>query len=175
MGLEDEHQQALSDLAPAQRKRRTLDALIAWLHADAKKYPLVVVVEDLHWVDASTRELLGMLLERIVEVPMLVVLTFRPEFVPTWAMHGQISMIALTKLLPEQVVTVARGITGGKALPARIVDEIVRRTDGVPLFVEELTKAILASGLVEERDGELALSSSQLGATRSARRRCATR
>jgi len=161
MGLSDEHQQALSDLAPAQRKRRTLDALIAWLHADAKKYPLVVVVEDLHWVDASTRELLGMLLERIVEVPMLVVLTFRPEFVPTWAMHGQISMIALNKLLPEQVVTVARGITGGKALPARIVDEIVRRTDGVPLFVEELTKAILASGLVVERDGELAFSGSQ--------------
>jgi predicted ATPase/class 3 adenylate cyclase len=161
MGLGDGHTQALSDLAPAQRKRRTLDALIAWLHADAKKYPLVVVVEDLHWVDASTRELLGMLLERIVEVPMLVVLTFRPEFVPTWAMHGQISMIALTKLLPEQVVTVARGITGGKALPARIIDEIVRRTDGVPLFVEELTKAILASGLVVERDGELAFSSGQ--------------
>lgn len=161
LGLEEEGRLALSDLAPVQRKRRTLDALIAWLHADAKKYPLVVVVEDLHWIDASTRELLGMLLERIVEAPMLVVLTFRPEFVPTWAMHGQISMIALNKLSPEQVVTIARGITGGKALPARIIDEIVRRTDGVPLFAEELTKAILASGLVEERDGELAFSSGQ--------------
>jgi predicted ATPase/class 3 adenylate cyclase len=162
LGLGEEHSQALSDLAPAQRKRRTLDALIAWLRADAQKYPLVVVVEDLHWIDASTRELLGMLLERIVEVPMLVVLTFRPEFVPTWAMHGQISMIALTKLSPEQVATVAKGVTGGKALPPRIADEIVRRTDGVPLFAEELTKAILASGLVEERDGELELSKSHL-------------
>jgi predicted ATPase/class 3 adenylate cyclase len=157
-----EHSQALSDLAPAQRKRRTLDALIAWLRADAQKYPLIVVVEDLHWIDASTRELLGMLLERIVEVPMLVVLTFRPEFVPTWAMHGQISMIALTKLSPQQVATVAMGVTGGKALPPRIADEIVRRTDGVPLFAEELTKAILASGLVEERDGELELTKGQL-------------
>jgi class 3 adenylate cyclase len=142
LGLGEEHSQALSDLAPAQRKRRTLDALIAWLRADAQKYPLIVVVEDLHWIDASTRELLGMLLERIVEVPMLVVLTFRPEFVPTWAMHGQISMIALTKLSPQQVATVAMGVTGGKALPPRIADEIVRRTDGVPLFAEELTKAI---------------------------------
>ena len=162
LGLGEENSQALSDLAPAQRKRRTLDALIAWLRADAQKYPLVVVVEDLHWIDASTRELLGMLLERIVEVPMLVVLTFRPEFVPTWAMHGQISMIALTKLSAEQVATVARGVTGGKALPPSIADEIVRRTDGVPLFAEELTKAILASGLVEEHDGELELSKSQL-------------
>jgi predicted ATPase len=162
LGLGEEHSQALSDLAPAQRKRRTLDALIAWLRADAQKYPLIVVVEDLHWIDASTRELLGMLLERIVEVPMLVVLTFRPEFVPTWAMHGQISMIALTKLSPQQVATVAMGVTGGKALPPRIADEIVRRTDGVPLFAEELTKAILASGLVEERDGELELTKGQL-------------
>ena len=161
LGLGDEHIQTLSDLAPAQRKRRTLDALIAWLHADAQRHPLVVVVEDLHWVDASTRELLGMLLERIAELPVLVVLTFRPEFVPTWAMHGQISMIALTRLSPEQVVSVTRGITGGKALPSRIIDEIVRRTDGVPLFVEELTKAILTSGLVVERDGELEFANGQ--------------
>ena len=159
LGLGGKHELALSDLSPAQRKRRTLDALISWLHADAGRSPLVLVVEDLHWIDASTRELLGMLLERIVEVPMLVVLTFRPEFVPTWALHGQISMIALNKLTPQQVMTVAQGITGGKTLPARIVEEIVHRTDGVPLFVEELTKAILASGLIEERDGALQFSS----------------
>ena len=161
LGIAGEHTQVLSDLAPAQRKRRTFDALIAWLHADARKHPLVVVVEDLHWIDASTRELFGTLLERIGELPVLVVLTFRPEFVPTWAMHGQISMIALTRLPSDQVVTVANGIAGGKALPARVIDEIIRRTDGVPLFVEELTKAILASALVVERDGVLELASGQ--------------
>jgi predicted ATPase/class 3 adenylate cyclase len=159
LGLGGEHEQALSDLAPAQRKRRTLDALISWLHADSGKSPLVLVVEDLHWIDASTRELLGMLLERIIEVPILVVLTFRPEFVPTWALHGQISMIALNKLTSRQVAAVVQGITGGEALPARIVDEIAHRTDGVPLFVEEMTKAILGSELIEERDGALQFSS----------------
>jgi class 3 adenylate cyclase/predicted ATPase len=161
LGVGGEDTQILRDLAPAQRKRRTLDALIGWVHADAKRQPLVIVVEDLHWVDASTRELLGMLLERIAELPVLVVLTFRPEFVPTWAMHGQISMIALTRLSPAQVVAVALGMTGAKPLPQRIVDEIVRRTDGVPLFVEELTKAIVASGLVVERDGALQFASEQ--------------
>ena len=161
LGHGNEFKQASSDLAPAQRKRRTLDALIAWVHADAKKYPLVIVVEDLHWVDASTRELLGMLLVRIAELPVLVVLTFRPEFVPTWAMHGQISMIALTRLSPAQVVSVSLGVTAGKPLPARIIGEIVRRTDGVPLFVEELTKAIVASGLVVERDGAFEFASEQ--------------
>jgi class 3 adenylate cyclase/predicted ATPase len=162
LGLGNECKEALSDLAPAQRKRRTLDALIAWLHADAQKHPLVVVVEDLHWVDASTRELLGMLLERIAELPVLVVLTFRPEFVPTWAMHGQISMIALNRLSPEQATSVILGITACKRLPPRIVDEIVRRCDGVPLFVEEMTKAIVASGMVVERDGALQFASEQM-------------
>jgi class 3 adenylate cyclase/predicted ATPase len=157
LGLRDDS--ALSDLAPAQRKRQTLDALIAWLRADAQRHPLVVVVEDLHWIDASTRELLGMLLERINELHMLVVFTFRPEFVPAWAVHGHLSALALTRLSSDQVVAVARGILAGKALPSRVIDEIVRRTDGIPLFVEELTKAIVASGLVVERDGELQLAS----------------
>ena len=102
LGIAGEHAQTLNDLAPAQRKRRTFDALIAWLHADARSHPLVVVVEDLHWIDASTRELFGTLLERIAELPVLVVLTFRPEFVPTWPIHGQISMIALTRLPADQ-------------------------------------------------------------------------
>jgi class 3 adenylate cyclase/tetratricopeptide (TPR) repeat protein len=159
VGLGAEHERALQNLAPDQRKRRTLDALIAWLHADATKTPLVLIAEDLHWIDASTRDFIGVLLERIVDLPVLLVLTFRPEFVPTWAMHGQTSMLALTRLVREQVISVAKGVTAGKALPDRIVDEIVLRTDGVPLFVEELTKAIIAAGLVVERDGALHLAS----------------
>ncbi len=159
VGLGAEHERALQNLAPDQRKRRTLDALIAWLHADALKTPLVLVAEDLHWIDASTRDFIGVLLERIVDLPVLLVLTFRPEFIPTWAMHGQISTLALTRMVREQVISVAQGVTDGKALPERIIDEIVLRTDGVPLFVEELTKAIIAAGLVVERDGALHLAS----------------
>ena len=159
LALGEEHERALRDLAPDQRRRRTLDTLVAWLHADAQRHPLVVVVEDLHWIDASTRDLLGMLLERIADLPILAILTFRPEFVPAWTLHGQISMIALARLAPGQIEAVALGAAGGKALPARILEEIVRRTDGVPLFVEELTKTIIASGIVEDRDGSLRISS----------------
>ena len=143
VGLGAEHEAVLDGLAPDQRKRRTLDTLIAWLQANAQSNALVVVVEDLHWIDASTRELIGILLERIAEMPMLVVLTYRPEFVPTWALHGQISTLPLARLTPEQSATVAQGIAAGMSLPADVVDEVVRRTDGVPLFVEELTRAII--------------------------------
>ena len=143
VGLGAEHEAVLDGLAPDQRKRRTLDTLIAWLHANAQSSVLVLVVEDLHWIDASTRELIGILLERIAEMPMLVVLTYRPEFVPTWALHGQISTLPLARLTPAQSAVVAQGIAAGMSLPADTLDELVRRTDGVPLFVEELTRAIM--------------------------------
>jgi class 3 adenylate cyclase/tetratricopeptide (TPR) repeat protein len=160
LGLADPNEHILRDLAPAQRKRQTLDALVAWLQADARRHPLVVVVEDLHWVDPSTRDLLGILVERIAELPVLVVFTFRPEFVPTWSVKGQLSMIALTRLTRQQVMLVVRNVTAGKELPSRVVDELVRRADGVPLFVEEITKAIMASGLVVEHDGALQFAAS---------------
>lgn len=152
IGLATEHELALDGLAPDQRKRRTLDVLIAWLNADARSNPLVVVVEDLHWVDASTRELLGTLLERIADVPIMVVLTFRPEFVPAWAMHGHISTLPLSRLTSEQSAMVALGVEGGKGLPPHIVEEVVQRTDGVPLFVEELTKAIVEAQSIADNN-----------------------
>ena len=161
LGLVDSQDLALGDLEPAQRKRRTHDALIAWLLADAEQRPQVLVVEDLHWVDASTRELLGSLLGRIAELPVLLLLSFRPEFVPPWPLNGQISTVALRRLAHDQVIEVARGVTAGKALPPRVIEEIVRRTDGVPLFVEEITKTIMASGLVVEREGVLQLAGGQ--------------
>ena len=96
------------------RKHRTVDVLIAWLDADAQEKPMVMVVEDLHWVDASTRELLGTLLERIADMPIMVVLTFRPEFVPAWALHGQISTLPLARLTSDQSIKVAMGVIVGK-------------------------------------------------------------
>ena len=152
VGLGAEHEAALDGLAPDQRKRRTLDTLIAWLHADALANPLVVVVEDLHWIDASTRDLIGTLLERIPEMPILLVLTYRPEFVPTWALHGQISTLPLARLTSEQSAIVVQGVAGGIVLPADIVDEVVRRTDGVPLFIEELTRAIIDAQVAASGD-----------------------
>ncbi|WP_082549047.1 AAA family ATPase [Rhizobacter sp. Root404] len=152
LGVAGANEESLHGLAPDQRKRRTLDALIAWLGADAQQTPLVMLVEDLHWVDASTRDLLGTLLERIAQMPIMVVLTFRPEFVPAWALHGQVSTLPLSRLTPEQSTQVALGINGGKELPLHIVEAVARRTDGVPLFVEELTKAMIEAQVIAERE-----------------------
>ncbi|HSW22967.1 MAG TPA: adenylate/guanylate cyclase domain-containing protein, partial [Burkholderiaceae bacterium] len=155
VGLGAEHATVLDGLAPDQRKRRTLDALIAWLNADAHLSPLVLVVEDLHWVDASTRELLGTLFERIADMPMMVLLTFRPEFIPAWALHGQISTLPLARLSAEQSAMLALGVIGGKVLPAHVVEQVVQRTDGVPLFVEELTKSIVEGQMVADGGANL--------------------
>jgi predicted ATPase/class 3 adenylate cyclase len=152
LGVAGADEALLSSLAPDQRKRRTLDALIAWLSADAQLAPLVLLVEDLHWVDASTRDLIGTLLERIAQLPIMVVLTFRPEFVPAWALHGQISTLPLARLTAEQCALVALGVSGGDELPAHIAEAVAQRTDGVPLFVEELTKALLEAQAVRERE-----------------------
>ncbi len=154
LDLGEQEAPALRNLTPDQRKRRTFDALIAWIQAEAARHPLILAVEDLHWVDASTREFLGVLLERIADQPVLVILTFRPEFVPAWALHGQIATIALTRLTRDQSVKLVTAIAGGKALPEHVVEEILQRADGIPLFVEELTKAVLASGFVEQRGDE---------------------
>ena len=158
LGVAGANEASLHGLAPDQRKRRTLDALIAWLGADAQQTPQVMLVEDLHWVDASTRDLLGTLLERIAQMPIMVVLTFRPEFVPAWALHGQVSTLPLARLTAEQSAQVALGISGGKALPAHIVEAVARRTDGVPLFVEELTKAMIEAQVVADGEAREALS-----------------
>ena len=153
LGVVGANEASLAGLAPDQRKRRTLDALIAWLSADAQMAPQVMLVEDLHWIDASTRDLIGTLLERIAQLPIMLVLTYRPEFVPTWALHGQVSTLPLARLTAEQCAQVALGVSGGKALPAHIVEAVARRTDGVPLFVEELTKAMIEAQAIADSRG----------------------
>jgi hypothetical protein len=132
---------SLQGLAPDQRKRRTLDALIAWFGADAQQTPLVILVEDLHWVDASTRDLLGTLLERIAHMPIMVVLTFRPEFVPALG-AARPGLDAAAGAVDGRAERAGRpGHQWRQGVAAHIVEAVARRTDGVPLFVEELTKA----------------------------------
>jgi predicted ATPase len=137
-------------LTPQQQRQKTLDALVAWLVAEAERRPVLAVYEDVHWADPSTLELLGMLVEQSPMVPMLHVLAFRPDFVPPWPPHSHITPLTLNRLDCPQVEALIRHLAGGKALPAEMVQYIVTRTDGVPLFVEELTKAVLESGLVRE-------------------------
>jgi class 3 adenylate cyclase/predicted ATPase/tRNA A37 threonylcarbamoyladenosine biosynthesis protein TsaE len=145
-------------LTPQQQRQQTLDALVAWLVAEADRRPVLAVYEDVHWADPSTLELLGMLVEQAPTVPMLHVLAFRPDFVPPWSPRAHITPLTLNRLDRPQVEALIQHLTGGKALPAEVVQHIVTRTDGVPLFVEELTRMLLESGLLHEEETHYVLT-----------------
>ena len=145
-------------LTPQQQRQQTLDALVAWLVAEAERRPVLAVYEDVHWADPSTLELLGLLVEQAPTAPMLHVLTFRPDFVPPWPARSHLTPLTLNRLDRPQVEALIRHLAGGKALPAEVVQHIVARTDGVPLFVEELTKMLLESGLLREEGDHYVLT-----------------
>jgi predicted ATPase len=139
------------DLTPQRQKQKTLDAVLAWLRAEARRQPMLLLVEDLHWIDPSTLELLGLLIDQVPTARFLILLTYRPEFHPPWAMQAHLTALTLSRFAPLQVERMATHVAGGKALPAVVLQELVRKTDGIPLFVEELTKTVLESGLLQEQ------------------------
>jgi class 3 adenylate cyclase/predicted ATPase len=144
-------------LTPQRQRQQTLDLLLVWLHTEARRQPVLCVVEDLHWVDPSTLELLSLLIDQSAQARLCLVLTTRPEFPPPWTMVAHLTTLTLRRFAPAQVERVARHVAGDKALPSAVLQEVVRKTDGVPLFVEELTKTVLESGLLEEREDHYAL------------------
>jgi class 3 adenylate cyclase/predicted ATPase len=144
--------------SPARRKQQTLEALRAWLAGIAAQRPVVLVVEDLHWIDPSTLEFLSLLIDRMP--PLLLLLTARPEFHPPWPMHAHVTQLTLSRLGREHVAQMAERVAGGKALPPEVVQQVVGRTDGIPLFVEELTKLLLDSEVVREDAGGYAAAGS---------------
>ena len=145
-------------LTPQQQKQQTLDALVAWLAAEAERQPVLVVWEDLHWADPTTLEVLGLVIEQAPTVPMLHVLTSRPAFSPPWPQRSHITPLVLTRLERPQVEALITQRAGGKPLPAEVVQHLVTKTDGVPLFVEELTKMLLASPLLREEAEQYVLT-----------------
>lgn len=115
--------------------------------------PMLAVYEDVHWADPTTLKLLESVIERVRTLPMLVIITCRPEFSPRWSGHAHLTLLTLSRLGRRQGTSMVEQLTGGKALPAEVLAQVLARTDGVPLFVEELTKLVLESGLlVEESD-----------------------
>jgi len=130
-------------LSPEARRKRTLTAILALLGAMAERRPVVLVIEDLHWVDPSTLELLDLLLGEISSLPLLLVATFRPEFTAPLRHQTSVTQLGLSGLSENHVTQLVRQVAEGKGLPAEMHREIVVRTDGNPLFVEELTKAVL--------------------------------
>ena len=113
----------------------------------AARQPVLMVLEDVHWSDPTTRELLDLLIDRVPTLRVLVIITFRPEFTPPWIGRPHVTLLTLNRLPPRQRAEMIAHVTGGKALPKEIADQIIDRTDGVPLFIEELTKTVVESGM----------------------------
>ncbi len=130
------------NLTPQRQKQKTLETLLSWLLAEADEKPVLLIVEDLHWIDPSTLELLGLILEQIPTARILVVMTFRSDFTPPWPMQAHLTQLTLTRFARKQVEMMVEKIAGG-GLPVEVVQQIVSKTDGVPLFVEEVTKAVM--------------------------------
>jgi class 3 adenylate cyclase/predicted ATPase len=145
-------------LPPEVQKRRTLQALMDQLEALAAQQPVLALYEDVHWIDPSTLELLGFVIERIQRLPVLVLITSRPEFQPPWTGQAHVTTLTLSRLGRRQGGDLVARVTGDKPLPAEIVAQIVARTDGVPLFVEELTKTVVESGLLADAGDHYELS-----------------
>ena len=143
---------------PQQQKQQTLDALVAWLAAEAERQPVLAVWEDLHWADPTTLELLGLVIEQAPTAPMLHVLTSRPAFRPPWPPRSHLTALVLNRLGRPQVEALIARRVGDNVLPLEVVQHIVTKTDGVPLYVEELTKVLLASPLLREEAGKYVLT-----------------
>jgi class 3 adenylate cyclase/predicted ATPase len=157
MSLPGWERHPLPNLSPQRKKERTLEALIRQLEGLARRQPVVIVFEDAHWIDPTSRELLDLTVERVRTLPVLLIVTFRPEFQPPWTGQPQVSMVVLNRLDRHDRTALVAQIAGGKALPDEVVAQIVDRADGVPLFVEELTKSVLESGVLREEVGRYVL------------------
>ena len=137
-------------LSPQRQRVRTLEAIVSMLRAIATRQPLLFIVEDLHWVDPTTVELLGLLLDQEPPVPLFALLVFRPEFQPPWNGGRDYPRITLTPLSRDETVAMVTRVAGDKPIPESVLQQLVANTDGNPLFVEELTKMVLETGLLRE-------------------------
>jgi TOMM system kinase/cyclase fusion protein len=140
------------DVSPEQQKQKTLQAFLTILLRIAAQQPVLFVIEDLHWVDPSTLELLTLLVDQGPTACILALFTFRPDFKPPWTGRSHLIQVTLPRLLRRQAAEMTSRVAHGHALPSEVIEQVVARTDGVPLFVEELTKMVLESGLLEERE-----------------------
>ena len=131
------------DLTPQRQKDLTIDALIHQILALAHMQPVLLVLEDVHWIDPTTLELMNRTIEQLKSVPVLCLATYRPDFSPPWLGQPHVTMLRLERLDHEQAGAMISNVTGGKQLPAEVYEDILIKSDGIPLFVEELTKTVL--------------------------------
>ena len=145
-------------LSPQRLRHQTFDALLTWLAALAAHGPVLFIVEDLHYVDPSTLEWLDLLLVQGPTARLLTLLTCRPAFQPPWRLQAHVSLLTLGRLSPTQTAQMVMGVAGGKTLPPDVLQQVVTKSDEVPLFIEELTKMVLESALLQEHEAYYALT-----------------
>jgi len=158
LSLPTEGRYSAIEASPQLLRRKTLEALLAVIEAMAARTPVLMVVEDAHWIDPSTVEMLGLLIERLRAARVLLLVNCRPEFEPPWSGRAHVTALRLNRLSRKESADMIVGVAGGKTLPDEVLEQIVARTDGVPLFVEELTKTVLESDLLAEEDGGYVLN-----------------
>jgi class 3 adenylate cyclase/predicted ATPase len=158
LGIPLDGRYAAPRIAADLAKRRTLEALAAQIVALSAQRPVYWLVEDAHWMDPSTRDLIGQTLDRIRDARVFALITFRPEFAPPWMHLPHVTALTLNRLARRQCVDLVANLCGARDLPAEILESIITKSDGIPLFVEELTKTVLESGLLSEGEGRYELS-----------------
>ena len=143
LSLPNDRRYPALDLTSEQRRQKTLEALTSQLARLASRQPVLMIFEDVHWIDPTSLEALNLIVERIKTVPVLLIVTFRPEFNAPWVGRSHVMSLMLNRLGEREAAAIVARLVGNKELPASIRQDIVERTDGIPLFVEEMTKAVL--------------------------------
>ncbi|MFQ5937306.1 MAG: AAA family ATPase, partial [Acidiferrobacterales bacterium] len=147
-------------LSPEELKKKTLETIVALIEAMAAKEPVLMVVEDIHWIDPSTFKLISLLIEQLPFSRLFLLITFRPDFGLPWSAHGHITSLSLNRFDRKESTALISKVTKGKTLPEDVLEQIIAKTDGVPLFIEELTKTVLESDLLKDAGDRYALSGS---------------
>ncbi|MDH3598069.1 MAG: AAA family ATPase, partial [Candidatus Tectomicrobia bacterium] len=148
----------LPQLTPQQQRQKTLETLLTLLLEQAERQPVLFILEDLHWTDPTTLEWLTLLIEQVPTTSLLVVLTCRPEFTSPWGWRSYLTPIALNRFTQVQIAMMASGMVGDKPLPTEVMQHLAEKTDGVPLYIEEMLKAFLESGLLQDTDDQYVLT-----------------
>jgi predicted ATPase len=147
------------EMAPAEQKERTIATLIALFAGLTKVAPALALLEDAHWIDPTSLDVFSRLIDRLPGLRALLVVTFRPEFAAPWVGRAHVASLQLSRFSRRQATAMIDWVTGAKALPAEVLEQIVAKTDGVPLFVEELTKTVIESGILRQENGSYVLAS----------------
>ena len=139
-----------STVSPDELKERTLFVLIEQMEGLAARRPLLLLFEDVHWIDPTSQELLNCIIDRMQSLPVLLIITFRPDYHPPWVGSPNVTLFTLSRMGSRDCAAIVEGVTGGKSFPDEVLQQIVAKSDGIPLFVEEIAKTVIETNMLRE-------------------------